>query len=231
MATEKLYMWSKDLEAEATVTALIDGDRKVMRLARTIFHAQGGGQRADTGTISGKKVLDARHAEGDEVDHVVDSLDGLTVGATVKLTVDAVKRKLHARLHSAGHLIADAGSIVAPQIVGKAGHHWPREARVEFEGTVADIPAFTAALSAKLDELIAQNLPLAVLGDPTTVRRAIICGDEVPCGGTHVAALGEIGAIAIRKVQAKGGMLRVSYGVSGEDTSSPDGVPAIRRPR
>jgi Ser-tRNA(Ala) deacylase AlaX len=167
--------------------------------------------------IADKKVVDARHAEGDEIDHVVESLDGLAVGATVKLAVDGAKRKLHARLHSAGHLIADAGTIVAPQIVGKAGHHWPREARVEFAGTVDDIPAFTTALSAKLGELVASDMPLTVLGDRTTVRRVKICGEEVPCGGTHVATLSEIGPIAIRKVQAKGGMLRVSYGVSGED--------------
>jgi alanyl-tRNA synthetase len=159
-----------------------------------------------------------RHAEGNEVDHVVASLDGLAVGAPVKLAVDAAKRKLHERLHSAGHLIADAGALVAPGIVGKAGHHWPREARVEFAGTVDDIPSFTAALSAKLDELISANVPLAVLGDPSSVRRVKICGDAVPCGGTHVAALSEIGPIAIRKVQAKGGMLRVSYGVGGEDS-------------
>jgi alanyl-tRNA synthetase len=217
MATEKLYMWSRDLEADAVVTAVIDGERKIVRLSRTIFHAQGGGQRADTGAIGGVAVIDVRHAEGDEVDHVVASLDGLAVGAPVKLVVDAAKRKLHERLHSAGHLIADAGALVAPGIAGKAGHHWPREARVEFAGTVDDIPSFTAALSAKLDELISANVPLGVLGDPSSVRRVKICGDEVPCGGTHVAALSEIGPIAIRKVQAKGGMLRVSYGVSGED--------------
>jgi alanyl-tRNA synthetase len=217
MTTDKLYLWSAVLEAEATVTALLDGERKIVRLSRTVFHPQGGGQRADGGAIGGQPVLDVRHAEGGEVDHVVSSFDGLAVGATVQLRVDAAKRKLHARLHSAGHLIADAGAMVAPQIVGKAGHHWPREARVEFDGAVDDIPAFTAALSAKLGELVAQNLPLAVLGDPSSVRRVKICGDEVPCGGTHVAALGEIGPIAIRRVQAKGGMLRVSYGVAGEE--------------
>lgn len=217
MATEKLYLWSRATSAEATITALNDGERKIVRLSRTVFHPQGGGQRADGGTIAGQPVLDVRHAEGDEVDHVVGSFDGLAVGATVPLEVDAAKRALHARLHSAGHLIADAGAIVAPQIVGKAGHHWPREARVEFAGTVDDVPAFTAALSAKLDELVASGMTLAVLGDPTTVRRVKICGEEVPCGGTHVAALAEIGPIAIRKVQAKGGLLRVSYGVSGED--------------
>lgn len=216
MATEKLYLWSSDLVADATITALIDGERKIVRLSRTVFHPQGGGQRADAGSIGGQPVVDVRHAEGDEVDHVVASLDGLTVGATVTLEVDAARRLLHARLHSAGHLIADAGAMVAPQIVGKAGHHWPREARVEFAGSVDDIPAFTAALSAKLDELVARDLPLAVLGDPAGVRRVKICGDEVPCGGTHVAVLGQIGPIAIRRVQAKGGMLRVSYGVGGE---------------
>jgi alanyl-tRNA synthetase len=217
MATEKLYLWSGDLRAEATITALVDGERKVVRLSRTVFHPQGGGQRADTGAIGGQKVIDVRHAESDEVDHVVESLDGLAVGATVTAEVDAARRLLHARLHSAGHLIADAGAMIAPQIVGKAGHHWPREARVEFAGSVDDIPAFTAALSAKLDELVAQDLPLSVLGDPASARRVKICGDEVPCGGTHVAALAQIGPIAVRRVQAKGVMLRVSYGVAGED--------------
>jgi len=217
MATEKLYLWSGDLRAEATITALVDGERKIVRLSRTVFHPQGGGQRADAGTIGGRPVVDVRHAEGDEVDHVVASLDGLTAGATVMLEVDAARRLLHAHLHSASHLIADAGAIVAPQIVGKAGHHWPREARVEFAGAVDDIPTFTAALSGKLDELVARDLPLAVLGDPASVRRVKICRDEVPCGGTHVAALAQIEPIAIRRVQAKGGMLRVSYGVVGED--------------
>ena len=218
MATEKLYLWSAAISAEATITALLDGERKVVRLSRTVFHAQGGGQRADKGTIAGRAVVDVRHAEGDEVDHVVASLEGLAVGATVQLEVDMDRRHLHARLHSAGHLIADAGTIVAPQLVAKAGHHWPHEARVEFAGSVDDATAFASALASKLDELIAKNLSLAVLGDPSTTRKVRICGAPVACGGTHVAALGEIGQITIRRVQQKGGMLRVGYGVSGEDS-------------
>src|SRR5258705_12162998 len=115
MTTEKLYMWSPATSGEAAITALIDGERKIVRLSRTVFHPQGGGQRADRGMIGGQPVIDVRHAEGDEVDHVVASLDGLTVGATVPLEVNMARRHLHARLHSAGHLIADAGTMVAPQ--------------------------------------------------------------------------------------------------------------------
>lgn len=35
----------------------------------------------------------------------------------------------------------------------------------------------------------------------------------VPCGGTHVQVLGEIGAITIRKIKAEGLNIRVGYGV------------------
>jgi len=216
MATEKLYLWSRDMRGEARITALLDGEKKIVRLARTLFHPQGGGQRADQGTIAGRPVLDVRHAPEDEVDHVVASLDGLNVGETVPLNVDAVRRHLHARLHSAGHLIADAGALVAPGLHGKAGHHWPNEARVEFDGQVCDIPAFTAALDAKLRDLIARDLPVAVARDAQDTRGVTICGAAVPCGGTHVAHLGEIEAITIRRVQQKGGGVRVSYAVAGE---------------
>jgi Ser-tRNA(Ala) deacylase AlaX len=217
MAAEKLYFVSPALTGEAQITELIDGERKIVRLSRTIFHPQGGGQRADTGAISNAVVIDVRHAEGGEVDHVVQSLDGLTVGQSVQLAVDAEKRKLHARLHSGGHMIADAALDVASRLVAKAGHHWPREARVEFEGEVADTTAFATALQAVVDKLIATDSPITMVGDPNT-SSAIRVGSGAPvgCGGTHVTSLAEIGAVTIRKVQQKKGILRVSYGVSGE---------------
>jgi alanyl-tRNA synthetase len=217
MAAEKIYLTSSALKGEAQITELMDGERKVVRLSRTIFHPQGGGQRADTGTIAKATVIDVRHAEGGEVDHVVQSLEGLAIGQTVQLTVDADKRRLHARLHSGGHLIADAALDVASHLVARAGHHWPREARVEFEGEVADTNQFASALQAVVDKLIASDVPITMEGDPNS-SRAIRIGSGLPvgCGGTHVPSLAEIGAITIRKVQQKKGMLRVSYGVSGE---------------
>lgn len=121
MATEKLYLWSRDMRGEARITALLDGEKKIVRLARTLFHPQGGGQRADQGTIAGRPVLDVRHAPEDEVDHVVASLDGLNVGETVPLNVDAVRRHLHARLHSAGHLIADGARSSRPDCTARPG--------------------------------------------------------------------------------------------------------------
>jgi Ser-tRNA(Ala) deacylase AlaX len=217
MPVEKTYLTSSALTGEAQITELIDGERKIVRLSCTVFHPQGGGQRADTGTIADTAVIDVRHAEGGEVDHIVQSLEGLGVGQTIPLAVDAEKRNLHARLHSGGHLIADAALDVAPHLVARSGHHWPKEARVEFEGEVADTTAFTKALQAAVDQHIASNGPITMVGDPNT-SRAVRVGSGVPvgCGGTHVATLGEIGAITIRKVQQKKGMLRVSYGVAGE---------------
>lgn len=217
MATEKLYLASSDLTGDAIVTGLIEGERKVVRLSRTLFHPQGGGQRADAGTIGGVAVLDVRHAEGGEVDHVVADFGTLKVGESVALTIDAEKRLLHARVHSAGHMIADAAVTVAANLVPKSGHHWPGEGRVEFEGEVADANAFVVALQAEVDRLVAADLPIAMLGDPNSSRQIRIGdGAAVGCGGTHVASLAQLEQVTIRKVQQKKGVLRVSYGVGGE---------------
>lgn len=217
MATEKLYLHSSALTGDAIVTGLIDGERKVVRLSRTLFHPQGGGQRADVGTIGGVAVLDVRHAEGGEVDHVVADFGALKLGSTVAISIDGAKRLLHARIHSAGHMIADAAVTAAPNLVAKSGHHWPAEGRVEFEGEVADTNAFVAALQAEVDRLIAADLPVAMLGDPNSSRQIQIGnGLAVGCGGTHVASLAQLEQVTIRKVQQKKGVLRVSYGVGGE---------------
>lgn len=217
MATEKLYLASSALTGDAIVTGLIEGERKVVRLSRTLFHPQGGGQRADAGTIGGQAVLDVRHAEGGEVDHVVADFGPLKVGESVPLKIDPDKRLLHARVHSAGHMIADAAVNVAANLVPKSGHHWPGEARVEFEGEVADPGAFTAALQGEVDKLIAADLPLTMLGDPNSSRQVQVgSGAAVGCGGTHVASLAQLEQVTIRKVQQKKGVLRVSYGVGGE---------------
>jgi Ser-tRNA(Ala) deacylase AlaX len=217
MSVEKIYLTSSVLTGEAQITALNDGERKVVRLSRTIFHPQGGGQRADTGTIAGVKVIDVRHSEGGEVDHVVETFVELSVGQTVALAVDGEKRRLHARLHSGGHLIADAALDVASHLVAKSGHHWPKEARVEFEGEVPNADAFATALQGVVDKFIAADLPVVMIGDPVTSRQVRVGnGFPVGCGGTHVASLAEIGQITIRKVQQKKSLLRVSYSVAGE---------------
>ena len=105
----------------------------------TLFHPQGGGQKADRGTIGGRAVTHVAHADGGEVNHYLDSTDGLSVGDAVEIAVDAEWRQLNARWHTAGHLIAAVVEKLFPTLQGVAGHHWPGEGRVEF--APGDVPA------------------------------------------------------------------------------------------
>jgi Ser-tRNA(Ala) deacylase AlaX len=62
---------------------------------------------------------------------------------------------------------------------------------------------------AALCHFVPQELPA---GKP---QRVVLYGDfGVPCGGTHVANLGDIGRIVIRKLKPSGQTIRVSYAVA-----------------
>ncbi len=202
------------LTGNATVLALLEGEKPAVRLDKTWFHPQGGGQKGDRGTIGPVAVLDTKHAEGGEVDHFVATLDGLAVGQSYPLAIDAPSRLLNAASHSAGHLIAAVVDPAFPEIKAVQGHHWPGEARVEFEGAVTDdvIARVTAFLQPALDKALAEQWPVSIVGDPF-VNRSIQFGaaEQVPCGGTHVAHLGQIKSITVKGIKKKGDRLRVNY--------------------
>lgn len=198
-----------------TVTALIEGDKPVVRLAETWFHAQGGGQKADIGTIGPVHVLNVQHAEEKTtVDHVVDTLAGLEVGQSYPFQVDEAARQLNAVYHTAAHLIAAVAEEKFPQIRAVSGHQWPGEARVEFEGTFdeAVINDLQTYLSSALPEALAADWPCTMVGDPYSDRALQIAETPaVPCGGTHVTRLSEIGSITVSSIKRKGERLRLSY--------------------
>ena len=210
--TVKRYLASADLTGAATITHVGDDGRPFVRLAETLFHPQGGGQKADRGTIAGRAVTHVAHADGGEVNHYLDSTDGLSVGDVVQLAVDAEWRQLNALWHTAGHLIAAVVEKLFPKLQGVAGHHWPGEGRVEFTpGDGASAEEVAAKLPDALAEAVRADLPVRVIGDPFSSREVVV-GDSrsVGCGGTHLTSVGEL-AVIVTGVKAKGGKLRVSY--------------------
>ncbi len=212
--TVKHYLASDALTATATVTAILSEPAPIIRLDITLFHAQGGGQRGDRGRIGTAHVLDTRHAAEGEVDHFVDSVAGLAVGDQVEIAVDETHRREGARLHSAGHLLADAVQAIRPGLRAVAGHHWKGEARVEFEGDIEIDDALEGDLTEKIAALVAAGLPVRVVGDPHA-SRALAIGDFTPvgCGGLHVASTAELAGISVTAIRSKKGRLRVSYEV------------------
>jgi alanyl-tRNA synthetase len=219
--TERLYLHSAALAGEARIVEITQGDLSTLRLNKTLFHPRGGGQPADRGDLVladdtgvAVAIVDVRNGEDGAVDHLVASDVPFRVGDRVLMRIDADSRLLHARLHSAGHLLALAGERIEPNLRGIAGHHWPGEARVEFEGTATNPADFEGALRSMLEDMRGANLPISASVD-TDGRRsiAIDLAAPVPCGGTHVTETAAIGRIDIRKIKVKGGRVRVGYDI------------------
>jgi alanyl-tRNA synthetase len=210
--TIKLYLAESELKLSTLITHVDTGQRPLVRLRETLFHPQGGGQRGDRGFIGNGRVLDVRHAENGEVDHLVEDASVYAVGERVEIAVDADHRALSARLHSAGHLIADAVHSLDLNLEAVAGHHWEGEARVEFDVGVAPPCDLADVLEETLRTLIGAALPIAVVGDPFVARAVQIGGfASVPCGGTHLSNTSEIGSITLNGLRIKSGRLRASY--------------------
>lgn len=195
----------------ARVLEISKGETTIVRLDRTIFHAQGGGQKADRGRIGSAVVLHVTH-NADNVDHHVESAAGLEVGAEVTLEVDEGWRRLNAAYHTAGHLLASVVEQMYPGLRAVSGHQWPGEGRVEFMGEVPVEQVSLDAINARLASDLAANLPVVIVGDPFK-DRAIKIGDyePIPCGGTHVSRLGEVATTVVRSIKAKSGRIRISF--------------------
>jgi Ser-tRNA(Ala) deacylase AlaX len=236
-------------EADATVVALLPagsaGGAPTLLLDRTVFYPAGGGQSADAGDIecvrTGARaaVSDARLRDG-VVHHALACDDThatvtFAPGDTVKLRVDSKLRLLHARLHSAGHLLDVAVARCGyPPDVLKAGKgvHSPAEAYVEYTGKVPpeDQLPLLERVNVALAELIVHGGAVRA-GVHSFSAAAALCGGELPaywtpgstprvvemagagcpCGGTHVADLRQVGAVKCTGIRVKKGVTRIMY--------------------
>lgn len=210
--------------------------KTILILDQTIFYPQGGGQPYDTGTISSPRatfrVNEVRMKEG-VVHHVgVFEHGTLSTGENVHLKIDEARRRLNARLHSAGHIIDVAVESLGKKWVAGKGYHFPEGPYVEYEGeiTLEEIESFRKELEEKTNHLITLNTPVKkqtvekekvhelcgftpnYLPDGKPVRVITLSGNKgCPCGGTHVENTKEIGNVHVTKITTKKGTIRVSY--------------------
>ena len=108
MSCIKLYLEDqKCLKADAEVVACMankDGTFDV-ETDRTPLFPEGGGQRSDTGTINGAKILHCREENGTVV-HRMDK--AFETGEKVEITVDAAVRRMHTQQHTGEHILSFA---------------------------------------------------------------------------------------------------------------------------
>lgn len=198
-------------------------------LDRTIFYPTGGGQPGDRGMLSWSGstavITDTRKGEGESI--VLVPAPGAPmpkVGSTVTQVIDWDVRSRHMRMHTALHLL----TVVIPLPV-TGGQIGAEKSRLDF--VMPEPPEDKGALEDALNALIARDLPVSAEwiteeeldAQPDLVKtmsvqpprgagriRLVRIGqgdgtvDLQPCGGTHVARTGEIGRVAIGKIENKG---------------------------
>ncbi|WIY54094.1 alanyl-tRNA editing protein [Devosia sp. YIM 151766] len=197
-------------------------------LDRTVFYATSGGQPGDSGILvrSGNALLTlstAIHPDGDKarIVHVPAAEQTLpAIGERVRVELDWERRYRLMRMHTALHLL----SVVFPFPVtgGQVGED---KGRLDFD--MPEVPDDLPALQARLNEMVAADHPASVewitdaemdaqaeLIKTMKVKppkgqgrvRLVRIGDVdlQPCGGTHVARTGEIGPLALGKIEKKG---------------------------
>ena len=221
--TEPLFQQDAYLRnCDARVVELLPGG---VVLDRTVFYPLGGGQPGDTGLLragDGRewRVLDSRKGEDGRILHqLAGDVAPPAIGEGLEALLDWGRRHAHMRMHSCLHLL---GAVLRYGVTG--GQITAERGRLDFD-TQEEIDkdrvteAVNALISAdhpvqskwitdeELDRQpqLVRTMSVQPPRGAGRIRLLEIPGvDLQPCGGTHVRATGEIGPIAVTKVENKG---------------------------
>ena len=193
---------------------------------QTIFYPMGGGQPGDTGTVSADNGLNSqivdcfKDKESGLHLHVITESEALPqIGQQVELKIDWERRYRLMRMHSCMHMLC---AVIPAPVTG--GAIADGIGRLDFN--LPD-PPDKKELEQRLNAVIQKNAPMTLswISDEEMdekielvrtmsvqpprgagkVRLVNFDGiDLQPCGGTHVANSGEIGAVSIQSIKNKG---------------------------
>jgi alanyl-tRNA synthetase len=222
------------------ILAVVPGEPAAVILDRTPFYGEGGGQIGDRGELAGTngwlRVDDTQRA-GDAIVHLGELAGTLAVGDEVHAEVDAQRRWGSARNHTATHLLhrvlrdvlgeqaKQAGSWVGPDGLRfdfPADAATPREALREVERLVnaqirRDAPVHPEFMPMADAQALGADMFFGEKYLPESVRVVQVDGySKELCGGTHVAATGQIGSFVITGESSIGAGLRRIEAVTGE---------------
>ena len=227
------------------VDGVYEGQEVEVVLRETPFYPEGGGQMGDRGWIGSDageaEVVDTQRPWEGLIVHAARVTRGsLNTGDTVEARVDRARRLATARHHTATHLlqralrdvlgthVAQSGSLVAPDRLRFDFSHFSaltEEQLVAVERQVNEsIRAnYRVAASITTYEEATRQGAMALFGEKygEQVRMVTVeeCGREL-CGGTHVAATGEIGYFLILGESSIGSGLRRIEALAGAAAES-----------
>ncbi|MBC7461668.1 MAG: alanine--tRNA ligase [Thermoleophilia bacterium] len=218
-----------------------DGSRVIIKLERSPFYAEGGGQVSDAGTITGPQGRATIEAvlkfETDQV--VLADLDGtLAVGDPVVAAVDADERHATERNHTATHLLhAALQQVLGDHVAQKGSLVEPSRLRFDFSHPSAMTPDELAAVEAIIIDHVAAGEPVdwrevdidaareagatMLFGEKYgDVVRMVSVGDgswsRELCGGSHVTNTAQIRGVLVTHESSVGGGTRRIEALTGD---------------
>lgn len=220
MATEKIYYQDSAAKScQAKVLECRQGKKGYeIRLDRTVFYPEGGGQPYDTGTLNQVQVLEVHEKDG-EVWHY--TKEPMEEGCQVTAQIDWGRRLDLMQQHSGEHIVS--GMIHARYGYNNIGFHMgPETITIDFDGEISEEDLREIELAA--NQYVWENHPIEISW-PSPEELAVLPyrskkelsgavrivtwpgADMCACCGVHVKYSGEIGQIMLLSSQrAKGGV-------------------------
>jgi alanyl-tRNA synthetase len=225
--TKRLYYDSPELqEFESVVEGVLapsaEQPRPGVILRETAFYPTSGGQVHDTGWLTldssdRVRVTEVAEQEDGRIVHYLEAPVRAAGGAVVRGVIDFDRRRDHMQQHSGQHVLS-AAFVELYQIPTVSFHMGEDYCSIDLP-----TPALNAEQAARAEkranQIVFENRPVVIryvsraeaekLGlrklppaERDQLRLIEVSGfDLSACGGTHVAATGQIGAILLRKTE------------------------------
>jgi alanyl-tRNA synthetase len=221
--TSRLYYTNAYVTAfDARIVDVADDGRRVY-MDQSAFYPASGGQPFDLGSLGGAPVADVID-EDTRVAHVLASPLTGRVGDVVHGEVDWRRRFDHMQQHTGQHLL----SAVFADVFGYetvSVHFGADRSSLDLDVGAIDAQQLGEA-ERRANEIVWENRPVSVTFEEsataTGLRKpppregplrivTIDALDRSACGGTHVRATGEIGAIVLRGTERMRKQTRVEF--------------------
>lgn len=237
--TERLYYSDSHLlEFDASVleAAEIEPGRARLVLDRTAFYPTGGGQPHDTGSLGRARLVDCFEQTDGRVVHVVEGAkdDVPRAGERVDCRVDWPRRLDHIQQHTGQHILSQSllKLFDAPT---RSFRMTERACEIDVELAEPSDERVEAAVDLA-NRIIWEDRPLRALNvtaeeaSRLPLRRDSAREGELrlieienfdlsPCGGTHAARTGEVGAVVVRAWERAKGMTRIEFAAGNRAVS------------
>ena len=212
--TRKLYYEDAYLkEARAKV---VEVREDALLLDQTIFYPTGGGQPHDRGTINGVEVLDVYKDDAGNVWHVVAEPEKFKVGDEVELRIDWDYRYRLMRIHSAMHLLEHVLNEVLPGEWELYGSGMSVEKGRYDIVYPENVNQWKEQIIETFNRYVDEGGEMKIWWEGDKRLTQIRDFEVIPCGGTHVKDIKEIGHLKKLKRSSLGkGKQRIEIWLEG----------------